>query len=200
MIILLSLFLSSNTFNAEFKNVTIGSHNLHGFKTSLAYHKQCLTVKDSIWFAQELWLTEKQIPSMQQLNTAFIARSGMEDAVSAGILRGRPYGGVSIAWSRDLDHVVTPLANYKHKRVVAVKLQATIGNIILISVYMPFLDSRKHDYCRTEAIETIAMIDSIIVDHPNHLFIIGGDLNCELKGDSPFDILWDNFCTKHKFA
>ena len=106
--------------------MTIGSHSLHGFKTSSSYHKQCLNAQNSIWLAQELWLTEKQIPSMQQLNTSFIARSGMEDAVSAGALRGRPFGGVSIAWSRDLDHVVTPLASYKHKRVVGVKLQASI--------------------------------------------------------------------------
>ena len=65
---------------------------------------------------------------------------------------------------------------------------------------MPFLDSRKRDFCRTEAIEAISMIESIITDHPNHLFIIGGDLNCELKGGSPFDHLWNNFCTKYQLA
>ena len=43
------------------------------------------------------------------------------------------------------------------------------------------------------------MIERIISDHPNHLFVIGGDLNCELKGDSPFDEFWNNFRTKKRF-
>ena len=79
---------------------------------------------------QELWLSEKQLPLLQQLGTQFMAKSGMEDAVSSGILRGRPYGGVSIAWSHDLDHLIIPLTSHMHKRLVAVQLQASIGKLI----------------------------------------------------------------------
>ena len=124
----------------------------------------------------------------------------MEEAVSSGVLRGRPFGGVCIAWSRDLNHVIMPLTNYKHKRVVAVEMTTKNESIIFICAYMPFLDSRKRDLCRTETMETISMIESIIVDHPNHLFVIGGDLNCELNGKSPFDEHWANFATTNRFA
>ena len=197
---LLLTFLLSSVFNSDTKDIIIGSHNLHGFKSSSIYHKQCLETHGGIWMGQELWLTEKQLPCMQQLGTQFIARSGMEDAVSSGILRGRPFGGVSIAWSHDLDHLITPLTSYKHKRIVAAQLQASIGKILFISVYMPFLDSRNRDRCRSEALETISMIDSIIDDHPHHLFVIGGDLNCQLNGESPFDDLWDDLSSKRNFA
>ena len=118
-LVLISL-LSSITFNSEVKDITVASHNLHGFKTSSVYHKSCISNFGGIWFGQEHWLSNNQLPKLQQLDVQFVARSGMEDAVSAGILRGRPFGGVSIAWSRDLNHIITPLTDYNHKRVVAI--------------------------------------------------------------------------------
>jgi len=44
------------------------------------------------------------------------------------------------------------------------------------------------------------MLETIVDDHPQHLVVIGGDLNTELKGDSPFDPLWNNFISKNQFA
>ena len=149
---------------------------------------------------QELWLTQKQLPQLSYLGVQFTAKSGMEDAVSSGVLRGRPHGGVSIAWSRDLDHVMMPLTDYSHKRVVAAQLSTANKHIIFISIYMPFFDSRKRETCLAETIETISAIERIVVDHPHHLFVIGGDLNCELSGSSPFDELWNDFSTKHRFV
>ena len=124
----------------------------------------------------------------------------MEDAVSAGVLRGRPFGGVSISWSPDMNHLVTPLTNYKHKRVVAVELVAEEKSIIIISVYMPYFNSSKRVECMQETLDAISMIELLIEDHPEHLFIIGGDLNTELKGNSSFDPLWDDLATKSRFA
>ena len=99
-------------FAASLTDITIGSHNLHGFKQSGAYHKSCLQNHSGVWFGQELWLSEKQIPTLHQLGTQFVARSGMEDAVSSGILVGRPFGGVSIAWSPHLENLISPLSNF----------------------------------------------------------------------------------------
>ena len=150
--------------------------------------------------AQEHWLTEQQLQQLNQLDSQYVARSGMENAVSAGILRGRPHGGVSIAWSRDLNHVIMPLSNYKHKRVVCVQLQAADRKILFISVYMPFYDSSNRAACLVETIDTLSMLDLIINDHPQHQVVLGGDLNTELKGDSPFDPLWTEFVSKNGLA
>ena len=84
---------------------------------------------------QELWLSEKQLPLLQQLGTQFVARSGMEDAVSGGIHVGRPFGGVSISWSPDLDHVIFPIDNFRHKRVVGIELKSDQDRILLLCVY-----------------------------------------------------------------
>ena len=194
------LFCLLLTFNVETKDITIGSHNLHSFKTSCDYHKSCLETHGGIWLGQELWLTEKQLPLLHQLNTQFTARSGMEEAVSRGVWRGRPYGGVSVAWSADLNHVISPLSNYKHKRIVAVELTTTNKNIIFISAYMPFLDSSNRTTCIAEYTDAVSMIETILTDHPHHLFVLGGDLNCELTGDSPFDDIWKEFVLNNRFA
>ena len=124
----------------------------------------------------------------------------MEEAVSAGVMRGRPFGGVSIAWSKDLNHLVFPLTNYKHKRIVAAELRLAGEKILLISVYMPFLDTRNRTASILETIDAISMIDLIIHDHPLHLVVIGGDINSQLTDSSPFDPLWREFSTKNQLA
>ena len=150
--------------------------------------------------AQELWLSEKNLNELQMLGTQYVARSGMEDAVSSGILRGRPFGGVSISWSSDLNHLMFPLANYKHKRVVAVELKSSPWNIIFISVYMPYFKAEKRVECMQETLDALSMVEIIIDDHPQHLFVIGGDLNTELRDESPFDQHWKNLMTKNGLA
>ena len=102
----LSLFCLLSLFASSARNATIGSHNLHSFKQSAAYHKSCIQKFGGIWFSQELWLSEKQLSAMQELGTQFVARSGMEQSLSDRLMLGRPYGGVGISWSPDLDHLV----------------------------------------------------------------------------------------------
>ena len=99
------LFHTIATFAQSHKELVIGSHNLHGFKKLGEHHKSCIQRFGGVWFGQELWLQEKQLGQLQQLGTQFTAHSGMENAASAGILRGRPLCGVSICWSPDLNHV-----------------------------------------------------------------------------------------------
>ena len=187
-------------FAAALTNVTIASHNLHSFKKSVAFHKDCLQNYGGIWMAQELWLSEKQLPMLQQLGTQFVARSGMEDALSSGILQGRPFGGVSISWSHDLDHHISPISNYRHKRVVGIEFKTGEENFLIICVYMPFYDTSHRAKCMTQTIDALSMLENICDEYQNHSIIIGGDLNTELKGDSPFDTLWSDFMTKYDLS
>jgi hypothetical protein len=69
--------------------ISIATHNLHGFNGSGSYHKSCLEKHQGIWMGQELWLQEKHLSKLSFLETEFTARSGMEEKVSSGILRGR---------------------------------------------------------------------------------------------------------------
>ena len=170
---------------------SVGSHNLHNYKKSSSFHKACLEKYGGIWMGQELWLQEKHLSLMSDMGVQYVARSGMESAVSSGMLIGRPHGGVSIAWSADLNHVMRPLLNYKHKRLVCVEMIAEPKPIIFVSLYMPFYDSGNRTECISETVNVIAMLEEIMADHPLHSFVIGGDFNTEFTGNSPFDKFWE---------
>ena len=139
----------------------------------------------------------QQLSSFSSLGVQYIARSGMEESVSSGILRGRPFGGVSIAWSPNLNNSIKPLANFRHKRVVGIEAVSVEINYLLICTYMPFYDASKKDECMAEAIDAITMIENIINAHPEHCVILGCDLNTELRGNSPFDQMWNEVLNKY---
>ena len=191
-------FASSNTSFPP--KITIASHNLHGFMGRAQYHKACIDSHGGVWMGQEHWLSDHNLPQLKSLNTQYVARSGMEEALSAGVLRGRPFGGVSIAWSPDINHLVTPLTNYNHKRVIAIEMKTESNSLILICCYMPFFNASKRNECIQETVDAISMMELIMEDHPHHQVIIGGDLNTELKGVSPFDCLWEETKTKNGLA
>ena len=169
---LIFLFLSTLTFAASSRDVTIATFNLHGFSSSSTYLKDCIQSHGGIWLIQEHWLSEHQLQHLRQLDVQYTAVSGMEDATSSGIYRGRPFGGVSICWSPDMDHVITPIVNHKHKRVVAVEVKTESENLLLISVYMPFFNSSRKEQCMAETLDAISMIDLIMLLHLHFTFYI----------------------------
>ena len=194
---LFSTFLLLFIFASVNKQFTIASHNLHGFKKSSVFHKECIHNHTGVWFGQELWLSEKRLSDLTQLGVQFVARSGMEESITRGIYAGRPHGGVSIAWSPDMDQLIKSLVNYRHKRIVCVEMLAEPNPILMASIYMPFYDASKRQECMAEATETISMLEEILNDHPGHKIVLGGDFNTELKGNSPFDILWQELNERH---
>ena len=197
---LFSLFRLIFFFASINKQFVVGSHNLHGFKKSSQFHKKCIQDQTGVWFGQELWLPEKRLSDMTQLGVNFVARSGMEDAFSSGIYNGRPHGGVSIAWSPEMDHLIRPLVNYRHKRIVCAQMTAEPNPLLFICIYMPFFDTSKRQECLAETIETLSMLEEILSDHPNHRLVLGGDFNTEFSGNSEFDSLWRNFNKKHNLV
>ena len=44
--------------------------------------KSCIDKHGGLWMGQELWLSEQQLPQLQQLGSQFVASLGMEDAIS----------------------------------------------------------------------------------------------------------------------
>ena len=65
---------------------------------------------------------------------------------------------------------------------------------------MPYFNASRRAECLAETVDAISMLDTIIEQHPNHKIIIGGDLNTELKGLSPFDQHWSSFMTRNLLA
>ena len=72
------------------------SFSLHGFNQGFSTARDLLfTNTPDIFYLQEHWLTPDNKLDNLSDNYIAVCSSAMETAVSAGILRGRPYGGVS---------------------------------------------------------------------------------------------------------
>ena len=194
------LFCSLLTFAASLNKIPIASFNLHGFKSSSAYLRSSITQHGGIWLCQELWLSEQQLSQINQIGAQFVAQSGMEDAMSNRIYRGRPFGGVCIAWSPHLNNAISPLSNFRHKRVVGIELRTSDNDYLILCAYMPFYDAANRARCMADTIDAISMLENIIDNHPNHKIILGGDFNTEFKGASPFDPHWNDFMTKFQLS
>ena len=93
-----------------------------------------------------------------------------------------------------------PLTHFGHKRIVGIEVKCKDANMLMICVYMPFYNSSCRAECTAETIDAITMIDNILEQHPSHTVVIGGDLNTELKGNSPFDKYWLDFMNKNDLA
>lgn len=76
-------------------------------------------------------------------------------------------------------------------------MSTTPTPVLLASIYMPFYDASRRQECMAESNETIAMLEEIVADHPQHKLVLGGDFNTEFQNNSPFDNLWREFMEKH---
>ena len=65
---------------------------------------------------------------------------------------------------------------------------------------MPFFNSSRREQCMADTVDAVSMVELLIEEHPHHLVVIGGDLNTELKDESPFDSLWRELMRKNQFA
>ena len=81
---LFSLFCHFFFFASLNKQFAVGSHNLHGFRKSSEFHKQCIQNYTGVWFAQELWYTRKT--PLRHLSTC------------RSICRPFRYGGIFLKW------------------------------------------------------------------------------------------------------
>ena len=61
----------------------------------------------------------------------------MDNAVSYGILNGRPFGGVGFLWYKSFDRNIQVLSNDPAGRCLVIKLNINLRSILLFNVYFP---------------------------------------------------------------
>ncbi|XP_075990148.1 uncharacterized protein LOC142985788 [Anticarsia gemmatalis] len=92
---------------------------------------------------QETWLMPHDIPLLGGIDRDFAYTGKSAVDTSAGILRGRPYGGVAILWRKSVFKCVS-VVECKSVRLAAIKIALENRHFLVFSVYMP-----------TEAIENL---------------------------------------------
>ena len=121
------------------------SFNCNGFKNRNYDYIRDIFDKCNILFLQETWLYEfehkqycKVLPQCQ-----YYAVSAMDD--SEIIRAGRPFGGCSIIWHKNLQLSFIPIQTIS-KRLCALNIKSHSVNILIINAYMPFDDHTENSF------------------------------------------------------
>ena len=82
-------------------NIRITSYNCHGAKNKLPV-LNTLTRNAHIVFLQETWLLPNELSVLDNINPTYNYFSLSSVDVESGVLVGRPYGGISVLWEKNL--------------------------------------------------------------------------------------------------
>ena len=128
-------------------------------------------------FFQETWLAKQQLYLCNSLHEHFLACSVAKVDYAAGILHGRPSGGVSVFYRKTLSKHITPLYFPHCNWCVGIEVNMIDTCFTLINVYMPYESCDNDD----EFIHNISILDNIIEGLNHTAYAIVGDWNANMK-------------------
>ena len=157
--------------------INLVSYNMHGFNqgaNTLASFCNDGSLNMQLVFVQESWLSNANINKINSFSNNYTAFgiSAMESALGQSVLRGRPWGGVSILVKSDLvKHIIYSKCTERFVCLI-------IGEYVFINCYFPKI-SNDSDFAIVQSL--FSEIESICAMYPDSKLIIGGDLNVDLR-------------------
>ncbi|CAG9129742.1 unnamed protein product [Plutella xylostella] len=88
------------------------------------------------WQQVETWLLPHDITYISTIDSGFGYTATSAVDTSAGILRGRPYGGVALLWRHNVFQQVSVI-QCNNVRICAIKITTCDRPVIIVSVYLP---------------------------------------------------------------
>ena len=183
-------------------SIRICSHNIRGFAGSKEFlSARCNDNSNLVQCVQEHWLPppfkkRAGTNALRSLHPNFEAfsTSAMKETEESRIRRGRGFGGTGFIYPKYLSGSLKPLIKYNHTRLTAMELSCSNFQLIIINVYMPFLDRSNLRETITNYEEIIGLIDYIIEERSDARFVILGDFNCNLYDSAhPFSAPLNDF-------
>ena len=186
----------------------IVTHNINGFDSKSHFVSDlCSALPSSIYCLQEHWLLPpyKKYPGVNKLKSVHPdldgwGRSAMKNSMETRIRHGRPYGGTGFLWTKGLSSAIKPMPEYLHERVTVLKVETSIGSLIIVNVYMPYFNANDITNQTTLYSEVLAFVGTVMNDNPHSKFIVLGDMNCNLYLDNPFSNLLNSLIRDHRLV
>ena len=125
---------------------------------------------------QETWLLQKTFPKLGCISSSYMFHS-VSGVNENELLRGRPYGGVSILWCNHLNPFVKRV-QCASKRLCAISIEFPDCSLLLVSIYMP-CDTYSVSRVSDEFLEVLLDLDSLKARMPNYHIVVGGDWNTD---------------------
>ena len=178
--------------------ITLASYNMHGFTSNWKYLQDlCRTC--NLIVIEEHWLASSQLHYLDDIDPNFMcySKSAMDDVLCDGLLTGRPFGGVSILYNKNLGGIISFVAA-DDGRVICVKLKTTDVQLLLFGCYFPYNDhGLKY---KNSLSNVIGFIEAILDEHPGYKACVIGDLNFECRnGNIGFEI-FNDFASAHNLV
>ena len=150
------------------------------------------TYSPDVIFLQETWLLNSRInPVLCNINDKYMA-NGVSAISDDEILIGRPYGGVGVMWKRSLAQNVKFRKVPGTKRACALEVDISGRKLLLVYLYMPVDNQRKHRVDVT-FMDTLDSVEVFLEDFLSHDIIIGGDMNLDLTRCNAHDMYFKDF-------
>ena len=117
--------------------------------------------------------------------------SAMSSVVESTLLRGRPFGGVSILINNNIRHLSKTLNCSERYAIVKV------ANYVIVNVYLPCIGTADRLLiCE----DTFNEIWALISQHQDCEYIIAGDFNVDLDHSDTVSHIVNNFCHANSFV
>ena len=117
-----------------------------------------------------------ELPYLATLSEDFYAKGISSIDSSAGLIRGRPFGGVAILWQKSIANVCSVI-EYDDTCLLGIKLEGDNFDIQVLNVYLPYSDELNIDEYRFY----LSKIKSIANEFSSPYIYIVGDFNANIS-------------------
>jgi exonuclease III len=166
--------------------LNIVTFNMHGYNQGKpVLDELCCSGETDIVFLQEHWLTPANLQKLAVWDKyQFFGCSAMSDAVAAGPLKGRPYGGVGFLVKNS--HLACTKVIHTSERIIAL----TLGDCLLVCVYLPCAGTVNRALLYADLLVELSCIRD---NFACHVCVIGGDLNVDLQCNDAASVQMQDF-------
>ena len=153
-------------------SLTVGTFNCTGIKSSIEYIAQNICTKCDIVALQETWLLPNDLAVCDNNHPSFCAFGTSSVDVGAGVLRGRPHGGLAFMYRRTYEAVLSPVT-FDDDRILGLQYRDGTQSILFLNVYCHTQSNDNYD----KFVSLLGRLAAIINSHENDAFIVLGDFS-----------------------
>ncbi|XP_060801616.1 uncharacterized protein LOC132902036 [Amyelois transitella] len=154
-------------------NLNFVSYNCKSVTRSVDAIRELCKTADLVAL-QETWLLPHDISYLGTIDTEFAYCGKSAVDTSAGILRGRPYGGLAILWRKSVFANVS-IVECASERIMAIKILINSQQFLVFSVYMPTVS----DDNLPEFTERLSEISAVVDECGAEYVYVLGDFNAQ---------------------
>ena len=169
--------------------IKVATYNCHGFQSSVNDIRQLCSNHDVI-LLQETWLMESELPQLSRVDRNFYHKGISSMDTNRTLIRGRPYGGLALLWSKHLGMQCKPVTFGTRSDIMGLMITISDVQYLLLNVYMPYC-------CRdnlNDFMLNLLHIDGIISTADTPYVFVAGDFNADTTKDHLFGSNLSTFC------